>query len=236
MDSAPAFKAASVIDWFVKASGSSVRVLDLACGPGIVAEAVAPHVEEIHGVDITPEMINLAKARFANLHSKNGRFEIAEVVSLPFKDSCFDAVLTRLSFHHFPDVPAVLSEARRVLKPKGRLIAADVLSSEDAEESALHNALEQLRDPTHVRMLDREELLGSIRSAGFEVLSQETWKQDRTFSDWAQIVADPGRTDPLRRVMRAFARSGPKAGIELREKSGEIHFVHTWLLVAAKVI
>lgn len=236
MASAAAFRAESVLGRVASAIGPhpAGRILDLACGPGIVAEAVAPLASEIVAVDATPEMVRLAAARFARAGLANGRFHVALAESLPFGAAEFDVVVTRLSFHHVPDVSAVLSEVRRVLSPQGRLIAADVLSSEDPGDAALHNALERLRDPTHVRMLTRAAFRQVLRSAGFEPISEEAWEQERSFSEWAQIVAEPARTEPLCEVMRALARAGQHAGVKLREEAGEVRFTHTWLLAVAR--
>lgn len=234
MASAPAFHAE--LQRLVKTvkEAASDTVLDLACGPGIVAEAIAPHADRVVGIDATEAMIRLAKQRFADRHLHNGYFEVAVAERLPFRAGCFNQVITRLSFHHLRDVPAVLSEVRRVLLPAGRLVLADVISSEDREESSLHNSLEQLRDPTHIHMFPAGELLELLRIEGFKVLHHESWRQARAFPEWSAIVADPRRTAPLERIMLALARSGQTAGIDLREESGELRFAHTWLLVIAR--
>lgn len=211
------------------------RVLDLACGPGIIAEAVAPYADEIVGVDVTPEMIRLAEQRFAAGGIANGRFLIAPAEQLPFPDGSFDRVVTRLSLHHFSDVTAVLTEVRRVLTGEGELVVADIIAAEDSDAADLHNALEQLRDPTHVEMLSKSTLCTAILKAGFGIISQETWEQERQFDEWSQIVGDPLRTDPLQKVMRSLIHHGLSAGIHLREVAGEIHFTHTWLLVRARL-
>jgi ubiquinone/menaquinone biosynthesis C-methylase UbiE len=236
MASAPAFRAEADLQRLVKSLGdcSSHAVLDLACGPGIVAEAIAPHVRHVIGIDATPEMIRMAEERFKNAHLRNGRFKVALAEELPFHAGRFDQVITRLSFHHFVDLPGVISQIRRVLRPEGRLVVADVVSSEDPEEAALHNSLEQLRDPTHVRMLSASGFLEALRIAGFRVVHHESWRQARSFPEWAAIIADPARTQPLGNVMRALARAGLDAGIDLREESGELRFAHTWLLGVAE--
>ncbi len=236
MASAPAFHAEAGIVRFVKAIGQAKadHILDLACGPGIVAEAVAPQVRTVTGIDATPEMVRLAKERFKKAHLHNGRFKRASAERLPFGSGQFQQVITRGSFHHFTDVPAVLAQIRRVLRPEGRLIVADIVSSEDADESALHNSLEKLRDPTHVRMYSAANLLDILQFGGFQVVHHESWRQARAFPEWAAIVADPARTGPLENVMRALARAGQDAGIELHEESGELRFAHTWLLIVAK--
>lgn len=235
MASAPAFRAQAELGRLVKALGDarSHRVLDLACGPGILAEALAPHVREVAGIDATLEMIRLAWDRFEKAHLTNGHFETAAAEELPYAAAQFEQVLTRLSFHHFDNVPAALSEARRVLRPMGRLIVADVISSEEPGEAALHNSLERLRDPTHVRMFSGSELLDVLRVEGFRVVHHESWRQARAFPEWAAIVGDADRTEPLENVMRALARAGESAGIALHEESGELRFAHTWMLAIA---
>ena len=235
MADAPAFNSQPVIERLRRAVGSapSDAVLDLACGPGIVAEAIAPHVRQIAGIDVTAEMIRLARERFERRGIKNGLFSVAAAEQLSFTRGRFDQVVTRLSFHHFTDVRRVLFEIRRVLGPGGRLIVADVLSSEADGESALHNSLEKLRDPTHVRMFPRAEFLELINLAGFSVESHESWQQERSFGEWSEIVADARRTAPLEHVMRALARAGQTAGIALREEGGQLLFTHTWLMVVA---
>lgn len=232
MASAPAFRAPAALERVVAAARSTApgRVLDLACGPGIVAEALAPSVAELHGVDGTPEMVRRAQARFAARGLVNGRFQVAWAEALPFPGAAFDAVVTRLSFHHFPNLGAVLAEVRRVLRPGGHVVVADVTCAEDPREAALHNALERLRDPTHVGMLPPSRLREALRRGGFVLEAEDTWTQERSFGEWAEIVADPARTGPLREVMAALARGGQGAGVGLREEAGVVRFTHTWWL------
>ncbi len=209
-------------------------MLDLACGPGIVMEAIAARGPQVTGIDVTPEMIRLARERLRRAKLTNCSWSVALAERLPFGQACFDQVVTRLSFHHFADVPVVLAEVRRVLRPKEQLILADIVSSEDPEESALHNSLEKLRDPSHVRMLTRSELMRSLAEAGFQVTRSDAWQQRRVCSEWAAIASNPERTEPLERVMGALARAGQTAGIGLREESGELIFNHNWLLAVAE--
>jgi ubiquinone/menaquinone biosynthesis C-methylase UbiE len=236
MVSAPAFHAEPVLQWLASTviAAPAARVLDLACGPGIVAETIASCAGEVIGIDATVEMLRLARDRLDRAAIKNGRFSAASAERLPFLDRSFDQVISRLTLHHFPSVPAVLAEIRRVLLRDGQLLVADVISSEDPQQSTLHNSLEQLRDPTHVRMFPRADLLRIVTEAGFEISQEGVWQQPRAFREWAAIIANPARTVPLEHIMRVLARAGQDAGIALREESGELHFTHTWLLLAAK--
>jgi ubiquinone/menaquinone biosynthesis C-methylase UbiE len=236
MQKAPAFSAVDVLHRIRTAVGPPPigRVLDVACGPGIVAEALAPLATQLVGIDATQRMVELAAARAREAKLENATFQVGVAEELPFADASFDVVVTRLSLHHFPDVAAVLAQIRRVVRSGGRLVVADVVASPSEEEAVLHNALERLRDPTHVRMLDAAELRDRIACAGFELIEEQDWVQPRRFEEWAQIVADPARTEPVLAVMRALARAGIRAGIALEENDGEVCFEHTWKLVVGR--
>ena len=236
MASAPAFKEEQTLRRISAALGPAPvgRVLEIACGPGIVAEAIAPLVTELVCLDATPEMLALAESLLQKAGQSNVIFHEASAEALPFAAAEFDVIVTRLSFHHFTDLRAVLAECSRVLRPHGRMIVADIISSSDRQESALHNALEQLRDPTHVRMLSKPEFLAALHGAGFGTKGEERWQQQRKFSEWAGIVAVSERTAPIREVMRALGRAGLQAGIGLHEAEGDIMFIHEWMLIVAE--
>jgi len=119
----------------------------------------------------------------------------------------------------------------RVLKVGGTLAVADVVSAEDAGKAALQNALEVLRDPSHVRMLPASELVALIAGAGVAVERQDSWNKAREFEEWVGIVANPERVAPLRTIVRALAEAGQDAGLGLSLRDGAIHFVHKWQLV-----
>lgn len=209
------------------------RVLDVACGPGIVVEALAKSAGEVVGCDITPEMLakteqRCAAAGLTNVHCTPGRAE-----ALPFEDASFEVVVSRSALHHFPDVAVALREMARVVRTGGRVVILDVISSENEAENALHNALETLRDPSHVRMLPRSELHRDLGNAGLTVETCTEWTDPREFEDWLKITNAPERAGPLRIVMTALADKGATAGIGLRLDGGEILFEHAKALTVA---
>jgi len=208
-------------------------VLDLACGPGIVTVALAPKARSVTAFDLTPEMLARAQARCAAAGLANVTTRQGDAEHLPFADGAFDCVVTRFSIHHFTDPAAVLAEVRRVLKPGGRLLVADIVSADDAADAALHNAIEVLRDPSHVRMLPAVELVTLVEGAGLAIVVHSSGEQPRTFTEWAKIVDDPARVAPLKAVVAALARAGVTAGIGLALAGDDIRFTHRWLLVAA---
>jgi len=213
---------------------ASGRVLDVACGPGIVTAEVAAWAREVVAFDLTPEMLGKARERCERAGRHNVTFREGSATHLPFADDTFDGVVTRLSFHHFDDPARALAEMRRVTKPGGTLVVADVTSSEDRQKSDLQNAIEILRDPSHTRMLPVSELMSLVKDAGLTLERRETWDKPREFEEWMGIVASPERTRPLRTIVHALARAGEDAGIGLEPKGYTVAFFHRWMLLVMR--
>ncbi|HTV37147.1 MAG TPA: class I SAM-dependent methyltransferase [Xanthobacteraceae bacterium] len=209
------------------------RLIDVACGPGVVTAALAPNAASVAAFDATEEMLEKAKARCAKAGVNNVEFKTGDAEDLPFPDGEFDGAVTRAALHHFADPQRAINEMFRVLRPGGVAIFADVISSEDAGESQLHNAIERLRDPSHVRMLPASELDGDARRAGFRDLEAAAWDMDRELEEWLAIVSDPARVEPIRTVIHALAEAGRGAGIGLSVKDGKVVFFHRWRFLKA---
>ena len=90
------------------------RLLDVGCGPGYAAEGARDRGATPTGIDISSEMIALARARNADID-----FRVGDATALAFDASHFDRVISNFGVIHAPDYAAVLAEARRVLRPHG---------------------------------------------------------------------------------------------------------------------
>jgi ubiquinone/menaquinone biosynthesis C-methylase UbiE len=234
--SAPAITDAALAQRIIDALGEEAKgaVLDVACGPGVLSAAIAESAREVVAFDLTAAMLEKAAQRCAAAGRGNVSFREGNATDLPFADTAFDAVVTRLSVHHFDRPARVFTEIFRVLRPGGVFVVADVISSEIAAESELQNAIEILRDPSHTRMLPGTELASLVETAGFSIESRATWDKPREFEEWMGIVNDASRIPPLRVVVRSLARAGQSAGMGLSVDADKITFFHRWNLIAAR--
>ena len=98
---------------------SGDRVLDVASGPGWVAAEAAGRGADVTGLDISASMVEGARRRHPTI-----TFEVGSAEEMPFEDGSFDAVVSAFGMPHFADHAAVSAQARRVLRPSGRLAVA----------------------------------------------------------------------------------------------------------------
>jgi SAM-dependent methyltransferase len=97
-------------------AGAGQRVLDVACGAGYVAEAACDRGASATGIDISSEMIRIARERNPDIE-----FRVGDALALDFDPAQFDAVVSNFGVIHTPDYAAAFAEARRVLRPSGVL-------------------------------------------------------------------------------------------------------------------
>jgi SAM-dependent methyltransferase len=105
-------------------------VLDIGCGAG-VDSLVAAHLVgaggRVVGLDVTPAMVERARARLSQLGLAHVTFQVGEAEVLPFPEGSFNAVISNGVFNLTFDKAKALHEAHRVLKPGGRLMLADMV-------------------------------------------------------------------------------------------------------------
>ncbi len=233
---AAALTDSGVVDRIRSATGLGIklRVLDVGCGPGIVTEALAGDGHEIVALDLTPEMVRMARKRCQDSGFFNVHYVIGQAEKLPFEEDAFNVVVTRLTIHHFADPGVVCSDVARIIRSKGRLIVADIVSSENADESELHNALEKLRDPSHVRMISSNAMKDLVETTGLEVIQEDQWTMQREFWEWMQIVNSRARAEPIFIVMSSLAKVGIEAGIDIKFNGRTVYFKHHWILLVVE--
>jgi ubiquinone/menaquinone biosynthesis C-methylase UbiE len=210
--------------------GPEDNVLDVACGPGLVACTLAEVARHVTGLDLTPAMIEQAQARQRTKGLTNLTWILGEVVPLPFPDSAFSLVVTRYSVHHFPDPQAVLTEMVRVCSPAGRVAVIDVFTS-SREQAEAYNRVEKLRDPSHVRALSLEELTGLYHDAGLRDLKTAFFKLEVALEPLlAASFPNPGDSDRIRQIF-ADDLGVNRLGLGATRMAGDIHFAFPIVLL-----
>jgi SAM-dependent methyltransferase len=167
----------------VPADGEA-RWLETACGPAIVGRAIAERVGSVHGVDLTPAMVERAAAEAAAAGLGNVEFSLGDATALEFEDASFDGAVNRFSLHHIPVPGRVLEEMARVVRPGGWVIVADHLTDADPDAAAWHEEIERLRDPSHWACLTRERLLAAGEAAGLVLDDERVIPLDLDFREW----------------------------------------------------
>jgi SAM-dependent methyltransferase len=203
---------------------AGMRVLDVACGSGVVAGHAARRGAVVTGVDLAPRMLELA----AELNP-GCTFREASVDAMPFEDGAFDAVVCGFGIGHFPDAPAAVAECARVARAGARCAFAwwDV-----PERNRMHGVMIAAIDeakpapapdvpagPPLFRYCDDAEFRGLLESAGLREVSvaphQFFWRLPDAAALWEACMGCMARTSAVidaqtpevrERIRAAFAR------------------------------
>ena len=183
-------------------------VLDLGSGGGIDCFLAAKKVGSagrVIGVDMTPAMIERARANRAKVGAGNVEFRLGEIEHLPVETRTVDVILSNCVVNLSPDKPQVFRETFRVLKPGGRLAISDIVSDGPlpaAVKDSLSNWAGCLSGALEV-----SEYVAGLQAAGFVdvVVAPAYWDQalvDEAVSQMepqvAELAREPGAEDDLR--------------------------------------
>jgi ubiquinone/menaquinone biosynthesis C-methylase UbiE len=199
------------------------RVLDAGCGTGHTALTFAPHVASVVGVDFTGAMLDQARRLADERGLHNVEFRLGDVEQLPFTRSEFDLVVSRYSAHHWPHPQRALAEFRRVLRPGGRLILSDIVSFDSFVIDTFVQAIELLRDPSHVRDHTVAQWLSLFAGAGFAAEVVFTWGLRLDFADWVARMRTPDVNVAAIHSLMATAPTDVRTAI-LFEEDGSFTF------------
>lgn len=207
------------------------RVLDVGCGSGQLVVALAPLVAHVTGVDLTPAMLDQARALQAKAGVANVEWLQADSRQLPVGDAAFDLVISRSMFHHAADPLGTLAEMRRACAPGGRIAVLDL--TPDPDKAVAFDALELLRDPSHARALPAADLRALGSKLGLEEMTVRAHTAELPY----ETVLATSRPPPgvLERVREFLARDAARGtdvfGMAARLKEGEVWATYPMTLV-----
>ncbi|YCM45561.1 methyltransferase domain-containing protein [Verrucomicrobiaceae bacterium 227] len=212
--------------------GPNDSVLDVACGPGLVACEFAKVAAHVSGIDLTEKMIEQARGRQAVEGLQNMGWQVGAATRLPFEDACFSVVISRYTFHHFTHPEAVLAEMIRVCKPGGRILVADPVLP--AECVVAYNAMERLRDPSHTRALSSGELEEMFQAAGLgEIRRTDYGVEMELEQQLGASFPEPGGKEKLRKIFQEDVEA-QGLGVRTRIEDGLIRFTYPISVVVGR--
>jgi len=233
---APSIKDEAALKLVVEFSGArrADTVLDVACGPGLIVVAFARVVKHATGIDLTPAMLERARAYATEQGVSNVTWQQGDVLPLPYPDASFSIVTSRFAFHHFLDPFAVLREMVRVCAPGGTVMVIDVQASADPAKADEFNRMEKLRDPSHVRAMPLSELQQLFASAGLPAPRVTAYElRDELENLLKRSFPNPGDDDKIRALFAASAQDD-RLGIPIRPEDNRIHYAYPVSVLAAR--
>ncbi len=155
-------------------------VLEIGTGTGEIAFHIAPLCKTLKGVDIAPEMIEIANKKKSKLKINNLSFSVGDAYNLPFPDSSFDKVITCNSLQTMKEPEKAILDGKRVLKPGGEFISITYCFG----DSSIFERLKLIKwvilygMPVYWKNFTRKALKALFKQANFQILEQEdVWKK-----------------------------------------------------------
>lgn len=196
-------------------------VVDLGAGLGLLALAVAPHVSRVVAVDISGRMLERLDARAAADGVHNLETLEADLRRLPLEDESATLIVSNYAFHHLDDAgkELALTEARRVLRPGGRLVVCDMMFSISLDARDRRLVLQKV-----VAMLKRGPagVVRILKNAGRVAVGR--WEQPARPERWVEMLEARGYEDVrvellVHEAALAVARRPELSGPEARARA-----------------
>jgi ubiquinone/menaquinone biosynthesis C-methylase UbiE len=207
----------------VTGAGSDDELLDLACGPGSLTLDLAPHVGSAIGLDLTPAMLEQARAAQEKRGIEGVKWVQGDAADLPFPDDAFTLVTCSAAFHHFADPAKVLSEMARVCRAGGRIVVMDV--TPEAGKAEAYDRMERMRDPSHGHVHSIEELeeIGRVVGLGEPIIQTRMTGPMPYEAVLATSFPEKHSREELLALMRADAETGEdRLGFKAQINDGRV--------------
>ncbi len=191
------------------------RALDLGAGGGHVAYRLAPHVSLVTACDLSADMLAAVATTARERRLPNIETCVAPAERLPFEDASFDFLACRFSAHHWRGFDAGLQQARRVLKSGSTAVFIDVAAPGPPALDTHLQAVELLRDPSHVRDYTAAEWLTALAHAGFRATAVQARRLRMDYPSWVERMRTPEAHRVAIRSLQHHASSETAAYYEI---------------------
>lgn len=209
------------------------RVLDIGTGTGHTALALAPHVREVIGLDLTEEMLVEARKLADERDVVTVSFQVADVHQLPRElDGSFDLVTCRRAAHHFSDIDRALIEMVRTLRPGGMLLIDDRSVPEDDWVDETMHRLDCLHDESHVRQYRASRWIELLENADLSVEIVEPYTKQRPVSALTARVSAENVAE-IQTIFDHLSRE-QQLKLNLETIDGDQHSTHWYIMIAAR--
>jgi len=193
--------------------------LDLGSGGGIdvllSARRVGP-AGKAYGLDMTDEMLDLARANAQAAHAENVEFLKGQIEAIPLPDASVDVIISNCVINLSTDKDAVLREAYRVLKPGGRFAVADIMVQGEPLSPEMRQAL-GLWAGCVAGALEESEYRRKLAAAGFSDIAIEVIQQYTLDDAPAEFRAQFGDLiNPASKVVSAFVKATKADGLAVK--------------------
>jgi len=175
------------VQTFVQADGNE-HAIDVGCGAGALALALAPLVYDVVGVDQVAALLELARERAP----ANARFVEGDATNLPFDNASFDLAGTLRTLHHVRRPELVLAELTRITRPGGRVLVIDQLAPIDPLDAFPVDRFERARDPDHARLLPEIDLRQLFEANGLVLLRSRQDEERRELGAYLDLAGCEG--------------------------------------------
>jgi len=201
--------------------------LDVCCGSGVVGASFRGRVKKVMGLDLTPQMVELARQRLSEVRQGN-------VHEIPFRDGMFDLVCTREVLHLLPWPEKPVSEIYRVLKPGGQFVVGQILPYSEADGPWMYRIFKK-KQPLIFNMFQEEDFRRLLTDAGFTDLKMKELRVWESIDVWI----DSYETTSLHRhEIRELFRNAPAEAKAVHPfkilPSGEIRDLWRWCVFSVK--
>lgn len=162
---------------------SEAVILDVCCGSGVVGNSFRGKVGKIIGLDLTPEMVALARTRLDEVVQ-------GDVYEMPFADNTFDGACNREVLHLLPQPERPLSEIFRVIKPGGQFVVGQWVPFSAIDGPWMFQIVKK-KQPLFVNNLYDEDMRALLTGAGFVNITTEEFLQWEDIDNWIDTWETP---------------------------------------------